>query len=108
MAKLYRIEDWRNGLANVYFNCPGCNCSHGVWTEEWIKDHDGNGKPIYGPKWGFNNDIDKPTFSPSILIQSHHAGIKEVCHSFITDGMIQFLGDCTHELAGKTVELPDV
>ena len=28
-----------------------------------------------------------------------------VCHSFVTDGKIQFLGDCTHELAGQTVEL---
>ena len=31
-----------------------------------------------------------------------------VCHSFITDGRIQFLGDCTHELKGQTVELPEV
>jgi len=27
------------------------------------------------------------------------------CHSFITDGQIKFLGDCTHELAGQTVAL---
>ena len=31
-----------------------------------------------------------------------------VCHSFVTDGRIQFLGDCTHDLAGHTVELPDL
>ena len=24
-----------------------------------------------------------------------------------TDGRIQFLGDCTHHLAGQTVDLPD-
>ena len=30
----------------------------------------------------------------------------EVCHSFITDGRIQFLNDCTHALAGHTVPLP--
>lgn len=29
------------------------------------------------------------------------------CHSFVTDGRIQFLGDCTHSLAGQTVDLPD-
>ncbi|MGC4033677.1 MAG: hypothetical protein QM754_18485 [Tepidisphaeraceae bacterium] len=27
------------------------------------------------------------------------------CHSFVRDGQIEFLGDCTHELAGKTVPL---
>lgn len=26
---------------------------------------------------------------------------------FIRDGQIQFLGDCTHALAGKTVPLPE-
>ena len=29
-----------------------------------------------------------------------------VCHSFVTDGLIQFLGDCTHALAGQTVDMP--
>ncbi len=28
-------------------------------------------------------------------------------HSFVVDGHIQFLGDCTHELAGQTVDIPD-
>lgn len=32
---------------------------------------------------------------------------KNVCHSFIKDGKIQFLGDCTHALANQTVDLPD-
>ena len=27
---------------------------------------------------------------------------------FVTDGKIQFLGDCTHALAGQTVDLPDM
>jgi hypothetical protein len=30
------------------------------------------------------------------------------CHSFITDGKIEFLSDCTHSLAGQTVELKPV
>ncbi|MGT2429227.1 hypothetical protein ACU4HD_11865 [Cupriavidus basilensis] len=28
--------------------------------------------------------------------------VKKACHSFVTDGHIQFLGDCTHALAGQT------
>jgi hypothetical protein len=109
MAKLYTISDWREGLADVYFDCPGCNCSHGVWTEKWIKDHDANNNPIYGPVWDFNKDMNKPTFAPSILVTTGH-GEKpsDICHSFVKDGMIQFLCDCTHELKGQTVELPDI
>jgi hypothetical protein len=30
------------------------------------------------------------------------------CHLFITDGKIEYLADCTHELAGKTVEMEEV
>jgi hypothetical protein len=30
-----------------------------------------------------------------------------ICHSFVRDGRIEFLSDCTHRLAGQTVDLPD-
>ena len=30
------------------------------------------------------------------------------CHSFVTDGRIQFLSDSTHVLAGQTVDLPPI
>lgn len=61
-----------------------------------------------GPRWGWNGDVDRPTFTPSILVR-YVTGAKArhvTCHSFVTDGLIQFLGDCTHSLAGQTVELP--
>ncbi|WP_244497607.1 DUF6527 family protein [Aureimonas sp. AU40] len=85
-------------------HCPGCNQRHRV-----------------GPGWSFNDDYDAPTFRPSILV----TGVQPltdaeydramggeaieprplVCHSFVTDGQIQFLDDCTHALAGRTVPL---
>jgi hypothetical protein len=52
--------------------------------------------------WQWNGDRDKPTIRASILVRG-----KTICHSFITDGKIQFLPDCTHELSGKTVELEE-
>lgn len=52
----------------------------------------------------FNFDLERPTFSPSILFKT--TGL--VCHSYVQDGRIQFLGDCTHPLAGQTIELPDL
>ena len=33
--------------------------------------------------------------------------VAKACHSFITDGRIQYLGDCTHPLAGQTLDLPN-
>lgn len=53
--------------------------------------------------WEFNQDYDRPTFTPSLLMH----GEVEICHSFIADGKIQYLMDCTHAMAGQTVELMD-
>lgn len=83
-----------------------------------------------GATWTWNGDTEKPTFSPSVLVRSGHyvprkpgepescwcTYAKEhpeeklpfgcyLCHSFVRDGMVQFLGDCTHALAGQTVPL---
>lgn len=90
-----------------------------------------------GPRWGYNGNPDAPTFTPSILARTtgapggrsvmsadeeleydaiYASGGREavfasrfgkVCHSFVIDGRIQFLEDCTHGLAGQTVNLPD-
>ncbi|BBR09272.1 MULTISPECIES: DUF6527 family protein [Aeromonas] len=100
----------------LFFECPGCKMLHGVNVEA-------EGRP----RWGWNGSVDKPTFTPSILVQWEqgeppctdldmaekiHRGevvqtkVVKVCHSFVTNGRIQFLGDCTHHLAGKTVDLP--
>jgi len=82
----------------LIFWCPGCQGYHGVWT----------GKPndLTGANWSWNRDRVKPTFSPSILVNK---GVNiGRCHSFVRDGMIQFLGDCDHNLKGQTVPLiPD-
>jgi hypothetical protein len=66
--------------------------------------------------WEFNGDFERPVFSPSLLtrLDSPSTGIRQRnCHSFIgcngaQPGQIIFLGDCTHDLAGKVVDLPDI
>lgn len=84
------------------FHCPGCGYSHQVKVEEGP-----------GPRWGYNGNPESPTFTPSILVTypGDDAGVDDappaVCHSFVTDGRIQFLGDSTHALAGQTVDLPE-
>jgi hypothetical protein len=120
MAQKGILRTLEDGLLS--FHCPGCKESHVVR----IVPKDGQ------PCWGFNNNFDKPTFTPSILIKTGHycsfhkpgsdcwctynvknPGRKapfecSICHSFVTDGQIQFLGDCTHELANKTVLLKSI
>lgn len=64
----------------------------------------GEGRPI----WNWNGDIYAPTFSPSILSRLPLDGGARTMrnHVFVREGRIQFLTDCSHALAGKTVELP--
>lgn len=64
--------------------------------------------PYRGPNaWSFNGDIAHPTLAPSLLLTHELKTERFVCHSFVRFGMIEYLTDCTHELAGKTVALPD-
>lgn len=94
--------------SGMLFWCPGCDRAHQVRV--------GDGP---GPRWTWNGSADRPTFAPSVLVtwqepsddpslasDSAH-DVKRVCHSYVTDGQITFLGDCTHALAGQTVALPE-
>ena len=72
------------------FFCPACKEIHYIDT-----------------KWSFNGDFEKPTFSPSVLLRGKVMPTDEecdrilageqveladlVCHSFITDGKMQYL-----------------
>lgn len=58
--------------------------------------------------WTWNGSVDSPTLKPSILTRTHDGDKLIICHTFVNDGMVQFLSDCTHELAGQTVPLLDV
>ena len=89
MPKVHKLN---GGNFDFAFFCPGCNCCHGIDSK----------------RWSFNMDMEKPTISPSILVTvGHHPDAPDVCHSFVTDGKIQFLDDCTHPLKGQTVELEE-
>ncbi len=60
--------------------------------------------------WTWNGDRERPTLSPSVLVTCEYGDDTPPlrCHSFVADGQIQFLGDCSHALAGQTVELPEL
>lgn len=77
---------------HVYFECPGCKGIHGITTAPG--------------RWTFNGDVERPTFSPSVLCS--WPPNPDRCHSFVRDGRIEFLSDCTHSLAGQMVDLPEI
>lgn len=97
---------------SLWFFCNGCDAPHSLQA--------GSGP---GPRWGYNGNPGAPTFTPSVLVrgtqritEQEHKVLMDggsveprpfVCHSFVTDGRIQYLADCTHALAGQTVDLPD-
>ena len=58
--------------------------------------------------WSWNGDVDRPTLKPSILSHgTNEDGTPWRCHSFVNDGVVQFLEDCSHELGGHSVPMPE-
>jgi hypothetical protein len=57
--------------------------------------------------WTWNGSVEAPDLKPSVLTKMGRGG-GIVCHSWINHGKVEFLGDCTHELAGQTLDLLDV
>lgn len=92
----------RENDGTISFKCPGCKHYHALPVEPGGKT-----------RWEFNNDFEKPTFKPSILFKTTYDIEKEtftniVCHSFVTDGKVQFLSDCTHSKVNQTLGLPEL
>jgi hypothetical protein len=82
------------------FYCPACKRIHTV-------------SDIGG--WSVGYDLLKPTITPSVLNQTpilnEITGVYEMkqrCHLNITNGMIYYHSDSAHEMAGQTVELPEI
>ena len=82
--------------------CPGCKREH-VIPSSWI----------------FDGNYSAPTFTPSVRITYNgpDAGRRRrggqrapasCCHYLLTRGQLTFCTDSTHELAGKTVPLPEL
>ena len=99
MNRIGILKNNSGKAVRVFFMCPGCNEKHFITTSE-INDGE--------TPWNFNKNFEFPTFTPSILVTCGNSKVNKVCHSFVTDGKIQFLGDCTHDLKNQTVYLPEI
>lgn len=86
------------------FICPGCVGSGGGTGLHMIPVE----PTTQSPSWEWNGDLEAPTLSPSILTTWDTGKEKFVCHAFLRDGVFEFLGDSTHEFAGKKVPLQEL
>jgi len=97
-----RPWQWSDGTPFGWAHwCPGCEEYHSFAV---------NRPQVNGAQWTFDGNMDKPTFNPSMLVHTYeHDGttVKDVCHYFLHEGQLKFLGDCTHALKGQTVPLPE-
>jgi hypothetical protein len=105
----------------IGFYCPACGEIH------WVPKL----------RWSFNGDYERPTLHPSVIYTSgHYCGHfnpekdtcwckyneeyrKEfpdgppspfkcvLCHTWVKEGTIQYLSDCSHAFAGKVVDMHD-
>lgn len=94
-SKLRRATD------SYFWWCPACDEMHPL--------PDG---------WTFvNRDLEKPTFTPSFRhTWGGHTGASRpqpgtdpkyaCCHYIVTDGKVAYCGDCTHAMAGQTIDMP--
>ena len=55
----------------------------------------------FGAQWKWNGDCENPTFEPSINSSWEFKGHLCRCHVFITNGVVEFLPDCTHNANDK-------
>lgn len=80
----------------IAFRCPACDLAHHIETAPG--------------GWVWNGDTLLTTLRPSLLVHSHERWQEPPtprCHSFVTGGRIYYLNDCTHALAGQTVDIPE-
>lgn len=95
IAKIRHCVDGDKRYDILYVWCPACDDLHGlpVNTTE------------HTPAWDWNGNLEAPTLTPSIL-SNYNGDPPRVCHSYLTDGVWNFLSDCTHAMAGQQVPSP--
>jgi hypothetical protein len=93
--KLRRVANESGTDVSYMFWCPGCQSMHPYRVVSATR-----------PRWDFNGDMEKPTFTPSLLCNKDWP--ERRCHLFLTAGKLHYCGDCYHTLKGQVVDLPDI
>lgn len=107
MSKLVELDKKYYPLEDYGWWCEGCGYGHEIAVKQ--KNHS-------NASWTFDGNFAAPTFSPSLHLKVNTPDMQHyqpdvgstVCHCFINKGMVQYLGDCTHKLKGRTVPMSDI
>lgn len=98
-----RTFEGPDGTKYVEYRCPGCES----FADSYLTRHHVPYNEVGA--WTFNRDLERPTLSPSILSNAGSIShMVPICHHFVQDGRIQYLSDCTHAMAGQTIDLPEI
>ena len=82
------------------FFCPGCERNHFFPTT--VSDAEGR-------RWIFNGDVVRPSFTPAQRMEYEYEDRRsDVCHLWVSHGMLDFLDDCTHRLRGKIIPMREI
>lgn len=99
--KIEPLTDSEGKLHHYEFFCNGCSLYHSFRVA--LAKNERRDAPV----WKFNGDVENPTFSPSLLVTLRDtptgSGKTAKCHLHLRNGQLQYLSDCTHDLAGTTV-----
>lgn len=98
-SKLVPVNDHGVHYDCLAFVCPGCDDTHSGLHMLPVNTTE------HSPSWDWDGNLEAPTLTPSILTKWMGT---TVCHSFLRAGVFEFLGDCTHALAGQSVPIPDL
>ena len=105
-AELTKIVTKHDTYDAIKIWCPGCEA-----FEETGGGYGGlhmlpvSGNADVHPVWSWNGDLVKVTLSPSIKTSYTYRNKPYVCHSFLRDGVWEFLNDSTHSLSGQKVSM---
>ena len=94
---MLKVSKTKDGQESVWFFCVPCDTHHRFIIKR------GSESGPNSPVWGWDHNLEKPTFTPSLLVTYHYKEEPRRCHLYLRKGIVEYLPDCTHSHAGKKV-----
>lgn len=114
-SMLRNVDDHGTKYNALMFVCPGCQKEKSGPAGSLGSSHSSGlhmlpvNSEDHSPSWNWDGNLEAPTVSPSILTRWGNDSIGiHVCHSFLRNGVFEYLSDCTHSYASQQVPLPDL
>lgn len=99
---------YRDNMELVVHYCPGCKRIHTVRV-------DGPPSIPGNHKWQLTGTPDNPSLHPSVRFFYPESAYKDnpdlpwyQCHYNVKNGRLEFHSDCSHELKGQTIDMPEL